>query len=427
MNIPERAVLARQRKPVKMRVWNIMSKNKEKKLKLLIVAMAESVHTARWISQIADEGWDIHLFSCDHSGEAHGMLRNITVYYSVYGKQRNRNKSVRFRGIRVFNGLIAKVAGRALRELFKKYRARQLKRLIKKLRPDMIHSLETQKNGYLTLEAKEMFKGRFPAWMHSNWGSDLYLFGRLKEHQPRIRKVLENCDYFLCESGRDVELAKENGFKGTVLPITLHAGGFDLNYLSSIRQPGKTSERRLIMIKGYQGWSGRALVGLRALERCSDLLSGYSISLYTVHSEDVRIKAELIGNATGIKVSIIEKNTSDEEMLKLFGQARISIGLGISDGVPNTLLEAMVMGSFPIQSWTSCAGEWIIDGMTGILTPPEDPEVIEKAIRKALTDNELVDTASDLNIKMARERLEDSVLKQKTIDIYRSVLRKRSN
>jgi glycosyltransferase involved in cell wall biosynthesis len=398
-----------------------MKKVKKKKLKLLVVAMAESVHTAKWINQIADEGWDIHLFSYEHNGLAHESLRNITIYSSIYGEQKNKQKGVCFKGIYVFNGFMAKVVGRALRELFKEYRSRQLKRLIRKIKPDIIHSLETQKCGYLTIAAKDIIKGRFPIWIHSNWGSDLYLFGRLQKHEPRIRKVLEKCNYFLCENNRDIALAKHHGYKGKVLPISLHAGGFNVDFVSSLRQSGKISERRSIMLKGYQGWSGRGLVGLRALERCADLLSGYEILLYMVYSEDVLIKAELITKDTGIPIKIVEKGISDGEMLKLFGKSRISIGLGISDGVPNAMLEAIVMGSFPIQSWTSCAEDWIIDGKTGMLVPPEDPEIIEKSIRKALTDDDMVNSAAEKNYQLTVERLDEKIIRPKVIAMYRQI------
>jgi hypothetical protein len=216
----------------------------KKKPRLLVVAMAESIHTAKWLNQIADEGWDIHLFSYEHHGSAHESLRNITVHYSVYGRQKNRQNGVRFRGIYISSGLLAKVAGRALREFFKGHRPRRLKRLIRKIEPDVVHSLETQKCGYLTMGAKEIMRGGFPPWIHSTWGSDLYLFGRLQEHESRIRRVLENCDYLLCESNRDIDLAKRHGLKGKVLPVSLQAGGFDVDLVSSLRPPGKTSERR---------------------------------------------------------------------------------------------------------------------------------------------------------------------------------------
>ena len=80
------------------------------------------------------------------------------------------------------------------------------------------------------------------------------------------------------------------------------------------------------------------------------------------------------------------------------------------------------MGSFPIQSWTACADEWIEDGKTGLLVPPEDPDVVEKAIRRALTDDELVNRAAEENWRTAIERLDASKLKEKVINFYGEVI-----
>ncbi|MBW1897870.1 MAG: glycosyl transferase family 1, partial [Deltaproteobacteria bacterium] len=103
------------------------------------------------------------------------------------------------------------------------------------------------------------------------------------------------------------------------------------------------------MLKGYQGWAGRALVGLRALERCADILAGYEIVIYSA-SKEVLIAAELFSKSTGVQTTIIPEGTPHHEVLKLHGKARISIGLSISDAISTSLLEAVVMGSFPIQS-----------------------------------------------------------------------------
>jgi glycosyltransferase involved in cell wall biosynthesis len=284
--------------------------------------------------------------------------------------------------------------------------------------------MEIQNAGYLTLEARKRFKGKFPSWIVTNWGSDIYLFGRLSEHEPKIREVLAWCDYYSCECQRDVHLAKAIGLSSEVLPVFPNTGGFDLMRVAQFRQPGPTSARRKIMLKGYQGWSGRALVGLRALERCSDLLKEYEAMIYLT-SPDVMIAAELFQKSTGILVKIIPENTPHLEMLRFHGQARISIGLSIGDAISTSFLEALVMGSFPIQSWTSCADEWIEDGKNGILGPPEDPDIIEQAIHRALTDDDLVDRAAELNWKTAVERLDQSILKPKAVQIYTDVAKER--
>ena len=57
-------------------------------------------------------------------------------------------------------------------------------------------------------------------------------------------------------------------------------------------------------------------------------------------------------------------------MLRLHGRARVSIAISIGDGISTALLEAMAMGSFPIQTCTACADEWIIDGKSGFIVQP---------------------------------------------------------
>ncbi len=79
------------------------------------------------------------------------------------------------------------------------------------------------------------------------------------------------------------------------------------------------------------------------------------------------------------------------------------------------------MGSLPIQSWTSAADEWIEDGVTGLLVPPEDSDVVELAIRRALTDDALVDRAAVLNWETAQRRLRYEDLRQRAVAMYRRV------
>jgi len=105
-------------------------------------------------------------------------------------------------------------------------------------------------------------------------------------------------------------------------------------------------------------------------------------------------------------------------MLRLFGRARVYIGLSISDAIPTSLLEAMVMGAFPIQSDTSGADEWIVPGESGLLVPPEEPEVIETAVRRALGDDLLVDGAARLNAETARGRLDHEVIRSQVVASY---------
>ncbi len=392
-------------------------------MKILFVAMSESIHAARWISQIADQGWELHLFSSHDTGLIHAEFKNITMHVPIYGV-RKVDSSVKVRGLSLRSDFLATGVNLAMGKLDGHFerQSQRLARLIRKLKPDIVHSLEIQHSGYLTMAAKKLVKGPFPRWIVTNWGSDIYLFGRLPEHQPKIREVLESCDFYSCECQRDVTLAQRHGLRGKALPVMPCTGGFDLDAISRLRDPTPPSLRRVIMLKGYQSWAGRALVGLRALERCADLLKGYRLVIYGP-VPDVELAAKLFAQSTGVPVEIIPWGSPHEQILRLHGQARISIGMSISDAISTSLLEALVMGSFPIQSATACADEWVENGKTALLTPPEDPEVVADAIRRALTDDVLVDAASAANWKTAEARLAKKTLKQKALALYDTVIK----
>jgi glycosyltransferase involved in cell wall biosynthesis len=389
-------------------------------MKILFVAMANSIHTARWLAQISDQGWDIHLFPSIDAVSIHPDLRNITVYETFYSNQVHHHKSVKTKGFNLYSLTSVNFIKNVWARVFPDYRAEKLAHLIKNIRPDLIHSLGIQNAGYLTIEAKEKLKGDFPPWVVSNWGSDIYLFGRLENHKNQIRNVLRNSDYYSCECIRDLKLAKDFGFTGKVLSVIPNTGGFDFNLLYSLRQGGKISSRRLIMLKGYQGIFGRSLVGLRALKRCAELLRGYEIMIYSAPRE-VEIAAEIFSKSTGIPVNIIPQGTKHSDILRLHGRARISIGLSISDAISTSFLEAIVMGSFPIQSNTSSCDEWIEDGKTGFIVPPEDPAIIEQAIRVAIQNDDLVNKAAEINYYLAREKLDNQIIKPKVQEIYRTI------
>lgn len=394
----------------------------QRSMRILIVAFSDSIHTARWINQLVDQEWDIHVFSSIDGVAVRPEMRGVVVHRSVYARQKGLGQGIRLKGfpLPVGSEVVARGAIKLLAKYRPDYRARQLARLIDRLKPDVIHSLEIQHAGYLTLDALRLIRHPSPRWIVTSWGSDIYLFGRLAAHKDRIREVLKRCEYFSCECRRDADLARDFGFQGTILPMSSNTGGFDLVELQSLRMPGPSSRRKLIMVKGYQGWAGRAFVVLRALERCAELLTGYEICVYSA-SEDVAIAAELLAESTGVKVTMVPPGTSHQEMLRLHGQAKVSIGLSISDSISTSFLEALAMGSFPVQSWTSSADEWIEDGVTGLLVPPEDPDVVERALRRALTDDRLVDNAASANWQTACERLDNRELGPKAVALYSTV------
>jgi glycosyltransferase involved in cell wall biosynthesis len=388
-------------------------------MRILFVAIPDSIHTARWINQISDQGWDIHLVPSTlamlhpyHKGKItyHGATHPAVITAMRFMAKLLEQWSNRHR---------SSYASRHSGHFTAALSARKLATIIRRTRPDIVHSLEMQHAGYLTLEARKLIGEKFPAWILSNWGNDIYLFGRLEEHKERIRQVLAFSDHYICECERDTKLAQQFDFKGRILTVLPGGGGYDLESVHRYRQPGPTSKRRTILVKGYQSWTGRALFGLRAIALCADVLQGYEVIIHLA-SPDVFLAAELVMRATGIPIICFAPGDYIEG-IKRFGAARIHIGLSISDGTSQSFLESMVMGAFPIQSCTACANEWIEDGRSGFIVPPEDPHIIAEALRRAVTDDALVDQAVAINDETVRQRLNYADIQKTTIDIYRSV------
>jgi glycosyltransferase involved in cell wall biosynthesis len=377
--------------------------------------MSDSIHAVRWIRQVADIGWDLHLFP-SWSQAVHPEHRNITIHGCdrYVPPQLDASVKVRDRWPLPWN------LGLGVARLFFPWLLREKARLaalIDELRPNVVHSLEIQHGGYLALGARERCHLPLPPWMVTNWGSDIQLFKSGHWHRKRIQKVLASCDYYDCECERDIREARELGFSGHCFPPTPNAGGFDLAQCLSLRVPGPTSQRRWILLKGYQHWAGLALAGLNALERCASCLRDYTIGIFSA-SRSVAREAERVRRRSGLRIEVLPK-LSHVEMLQLHGKARISIGISKSDGASTSMLEAIAMGSFPIQTCTACADEWIVEGISGLIVPPDDIEVIAQAIRKAVTDNALVDRAAALNWHVAETRLDAEILRKHAVEMYR--------
>jgi len=55
-------------------------------MKILIVAMGNSIHLARWISQINDQGWDIHLYPTESFVAVNDEIKNVKIHIPFFIK-----------------------------------------------------------------------------------------------------------------------------------------------------------------------------------------------------------------------------------------------------------------------------------------------------------------------------------------------------
>jgi len=389
-------------------------------LRILFVTLGESVHVARWIKQLEGQDWDIHVFPYSAYDGIHSELENVTVHSLVRRPKQNISATVRQTGLTWPLPRGTRSATALIQNFDHFKQPARLARLIRSLRPDVIHSLEMQRCGYLTLMSRKHLNGhQLPPWIYSSWGSDIFFFGRRSDHQPKIREVLSKCDYFIADCQRDVQLAKDFGLRGEVLGVFPASGGFNLKKMQQLGSGIPIAARKVIAVKGYQNedWGGRALNALEALKMIAAQLKDFEVVIYSA-TQDVRLSAESLAQDLGMKLSVLPQSPSDE-IVKLMGRARIAIGVGLTDGTPVSMLEAMVMGAFPIQADTVSTSEWIQDGENGLLVPPEEPEAIARAIQRALTDDKLVEQAASLNADVAAKRLDQELIRPRVIELYK--------
>ncbi len=94
------------------------------------------------------------------------------------------------------------------------------------------------------------------------------------------------------------------------------------------------------------------------------------------------------------------------QMADVFRRAQIIVSPSIHDGIPNSLLEGMACGCFPIAGNLDSIREWITNGKNGILTDATDPQKLADAILEGLENKALREQAAGLNQKMITERAE---------------------
>src|SRR5512138_2685070 len=122
--------------------------------------------------------------------DAHPELKELTFYHGGCGVHAPTAGGVRFRGVSPLSRLADIYRRRVAKRSDSPSRAERLAGLVARLKPDIVHSLEIQNGGELVLAAKRSGRAPFPPWIATNWGSDIFLFGRLPECERSIRDIL---------------------------------------------------------------------------------------------------------------------------------------------------------------------------------------------------------------------------------------------
>jgi hypothetical protein len=267
---------------------------------------------------------------------------------------------------------------------------------IEVLQPALVHSMELQHAGYGCYAAARRMGARFPPWLVSNWGSDIQLYSKLPAHRPVLEAIASRIDGYIGECARDAALVSELGYAGHCLETIPASCGACFAAMPALHDLAPASARRDILVKGYHGWSGRALHALSAIHLAASALKDFRIRI-TLGNPAVAAMAEMIRARDRLDIAVEAYAPSHADALTRLAAARATVGIGISDGIGTTTLEAMALGCFPIVGSSSCAGEWLRPDRDGIIVSPHDTAALARALQTAATDDALVDAAAVRN------------------------------
>lgn len=94
-----------------------------------------------------------------------------------------------------------------------------------------------------------------------------------------------------------------------------------------------------------------------------------------------------------------------------------------TEGLPLVVLEAMARGRAVVATPVGGTPEVVVDGVTGLLVPPRDPDALAAALRRLLADPGLRARMGDAGHERVRTRFSADAMTTRVLEIYDAVAR----
>jgi sugar transferase (PEP-CTERM/EpsH1 system associated) len=255
---------------------------------------------------------------------------------------------------------------------------RDMYRLFRRERPHIVH---THAWGTLLEGLVAARAARVPVVIHGEHGTL-----QLRPHQRWLQRLgWASADRVLSVSSRLAErMAHETGFpprRITTIRNGVSLGKFQPASRDGARRLLQLPEQRLVV-----GTVGRlvpvkdqaSLVeAVAGLER-----SGLGVTLAIAGDGPERAALEARARQLGVDLRLLGYRPDVEQVLAALDVFVLS---SVSEGLSNTILEAMASGRPVVATRVGGAEEMIEDGVTGVLVPASDPAALSAALRRVLT------------------------------------------
>ena len=393
-------------------------------MKILFVVDARSPIALNWIRYFAGRGDEIYIastFACLVDLPVNG-LEITPVAFSALKKLSQRPGSTSSRMLR-----LSSAQAMGLRTMIRqwfgpltvRHASKRLRAFIERVKPDLIHAMRIPYEGMLASQALEAMKGTIKApLIISSWGNDFTLHAlstRFMSHHTR--RAMQFTDAFHADCHRDVRLAKEWGLASSKPTLVVPGNG---GIRTDIFYPNSKPVDETVIINPR---------GFRPYVRNDIFFKAIPLVL-EVHPEAKFICASMAGESEaenwirelniGPAVELLPP-MPHTHMANAFRRAQIVVSPSIHDGTPNTLLEGMACGCFPVAGDLESIREWITPSENGLLFDSNDPQSIADTILSAIKNKDLRDKAVRLNQEVIASRAEYENNMQRVEEFYANV------
>jgi glycosyltransferase involved in cell wall biosynthesis len=390
-------------------------------MKLLYVADGRSPIALSWIAYFIESGHEVHLVSTFPCQPIDGLKSFEIIPVAMSGAI---NPSEGGGGTRVslFRQIVPVGLRTKIRQLAAPFSfpraSRSLAQGIERIQPDLVHAMRIPYEGMvasLAMKRIEQENTRYekPPLLISVWGNDFTLHAKSTPTMANYtRQVLEAASGLHCDCHRDQVLAAELGFDSTKPQVLVPcAGGVRMDVFHPLEgtadeSPRATDKNDLVTIINPRGF--RAYVRNDTFFHAIPLVAEkYPHVHFICPGMRGQPQAEKWVAELGVQnyVELLPSQTR-QQLADLFRRSEITLSITTHDGTPNTLVEALACGCFPIVGDIESLREWILPGGNGLLVDPADPKALANAMLQAISQPELRETASAKNLRLVKERAE---------------------
>jgi glycosyltransferase involved in cell wall biosynthesis len=389
-------------------------------MRLLFVVDGRSPIALDWIEHFVDRGEEVHMVSTfwNEQSSNFASLHFLPVAFSSLKTGRggeNGGKSSSGSSWSVPSIRFRTALRRWLAPLTLPKAALRLRQLVDEIKPDLVHAMRIPFEGMVAASALAQKRGC--PLVVSVWGNDFTLHASSTPWMARFtRDTLSRADGLHTDCQRDAHLARVWGYSDGKQTLVVPGNGgvrTDLFY-----PPEESSlDRRLTVInpRGFRAYV-RNDTFFRALPPVLKSWPQTKILCPGMAGERQAIRwVEQLD--LGMNVELLPK-LSRKAMADVFRLAGISISPTTHDGTPNTLLEAMACGCFPIAGNLESVREWITPDVNGQLFDPSNPQMLSQTILRAIDEPELILSAANRNQRIIGERAERSRIMNLAEEFY---------